>query len=127
MNASGCHLQLFASRSTSAVRWRLLSGNNRELARGVQEYEDAESCRIELKELQSAVETLKAVIRQNEHRLWVWELSRPAGPIATPAHGFDRRIRCLRGLDHVRAALPSAELGNGLTIVESRRWGAWVS
>jgi hypothetical protein len=72
-------------------------------------------------------DTLRSVIRQGGGRLWLWELSGPAGVVASSAHGFDRRIRCQRGVDQVRESLPFAELGNGLMIVEARRWGVWVS
>ena len=47
------HIQLFAAAQVGQVRWRLLSGNNREIGRGAQVFADAETCRIAVKELQS--------------------------------------------------------------------------
>lgn len=127
MNGSGCHLQLFADTPTSLVRWRLLSGNNREIARGVDSYRDDESCRIALKELQASVDDLDSLVRQTEAHRWVWQLTGSQRVLVTSAHHYDRLIRCQRGLGQARAELPVAEIGPGVMYSLARRWGAVIA
>ena len=127
MNGAGCHLQLFASTPTSDVRWRLLSGNNREIARCVDSYPDAESCRIAVKELQASIEDLLPVVRQTEAHRWVWQLSDQDGVVVASAHHFDRLIRCQRGLDQARAELPIATISPGVMFSLARRWGGAIA
>lgn len=127
MNGSGCHLQLFADTPTSTVRWRLLSGNNREIARGVESYTDAESCRIALKELQAIIDDLESVVRKTEAHRWTWQLSDRLGAVVTSAHHYDRLIRCQRGLDQARAELPLAGIGPGVMFSLARRWGGAIA
>lgn len=122
MTGFGCHLQLFANTPDAPVRWRLLSGNNREIARGADMYPDAESCRIAVKELQVSVEELRPAVRQNEVHRWVWQLRDQHGPVVTSAHSYDRQIRCTTGLGQAVAALPLAEIGVGVMISQARRW-----
>jgi uncharacterized protein YegP (UPF0339 family) len=127
MNTVGCHVQLFASTPTAAIRWRLLSGNNREIARGVESFADAESCRVAVKDLQESVGALESMVRQTEAHRWVWQLSDGHGVIATSAHGYDRLIRCSRGLEQFRAALPVAEISPDVMISQARRWGGGMA
>jgi hypothetical protein len=127
MSAAGCHVQLFASTPTSAIRWRLLSGNNREIARGVESFADAESCRVAVKDLQENIAALESMVRQTEAHRWMWQLSDRHGVVASSAHGFDRLIRCSRGLDQFRAALPLAEISPGVMISQARRWGGGMA
>jgi len=121
--SAGCHVQLFASTPTSSVRWRLLSGNNREIARGAETFADAESCRIAVKDLQTTADPLESVVRQTEAHLWVWQLSDGGRLVASSAHGYDRMIRCSHGLAQFREALPLAEIGSVVMISHARRWG----
>ena len=123
MIGAGCHLQLFAGTPASLVRWRLLSGNNREIARSVESYRDAESCRIALKELQMSVDDLTSIVRQIEVHRWVWQLTDAHGVVVTSAHQYDRLIRCQRGLDQARAELPTARIGPDVMFSLARRWG----
>ena len=124
MSTSVCHVQLFASTPTSAVQWRLLSGNNREIARSAESFLDAETCRVAVKDLQAGVEGLESTVRQTEKHRWVWQLTDDQRIVVTSAHGYDRLIRCTRGLAQFRAALPLAEIGTGVMISQARRWGA---
>lgn len=123
MIGAGCHLQLFADTPASLVRWRLLSGNNREIARSVESYGDAEACRIALKELQVSVGGLSSLVRQTEVHRWVWQLADADGAVVTSAHQYDRLIRCQRGLDQARAELPIARIGPSVMFSLARRWG----
>lgn len=123
MTTVGCHIQLFASTSSSAVRWRLLSGNNREIARGAGSFADAESCRVAVKELQVSIDGLLPVVRQTEAHRWTWQLGDRGAILITSAHSYDRLIRCTRGLEQARLELPLAEIGAGVMISQARRWG----
>lgn len=127
MNGSGCHLQLFADTPASLVRWRLLSGNNREIARSVESYSDEESCRVSLKELQASIDDLDSAVRQTEAHRWIWQLSDHEGVLVTSAHHYDRLIRCQRGLEQARAELPIAEISAGVMFSLARRWGGAIA
>jgi hypothetical protein len=121
--AAGCHVQLFAGTLDAPVRWRLLSGNNREIGRGAESFPDAETCRIAVKEMQCSVDELEATVRRGEGHAWVWQLSFRGRVVAASAHGFDRLIRCNRGLDQFRDELRGAAVGTGVMISQTRRWG----
>jgi hypothetical protein len=120
----GCHVQLFARTSSDPVRWRLLSGNNREIGRGAESFVDAETCRVAVKELQAAVDSLEPSIRRDLGHRWVWHLALDDRSVATSAHGFDRLIRCERAVAQFREELRIALIGTGLMISQTRRWGA---
>jgi hypothetical protein len=123
MSEIGCHIQLYARTQNSSVNWRLLSGNNREIGRGAEHFADAEACRIAVKNLQVVVDSLHELVRQTEAHRWIWQLRGVDGLVAGSPNGYDRLIRCNRGLEQFRAALPYAEVGNTVMISETRRWG----
>lgn len=124
---AGCHIQLFATTADAPVQWRLLSGNNREIGRGAETFADTETCRIAVKELQTTVEELESLVRRDRH-VWIWQLVLADRLVAASAHGYDRQIRCQRGLTQFRTELRDAAIGAGLMISQARRWGgatAW--
>jgi hypothetical protein len=123
VTAAGCHVQLFASTLNAPVRWRLLSGNNREIGRGAESFSDAETCRIAVKDLQATVEELESTIRRDVGHVWIWQLGLGDRLVATSAHSFDRMIRCDRGLAQFRDEMRIAAIGTGLMISQTRRWG----
>jgi hypothetical protein len=127
VTGAGCHLQLFASTPGAAVRWRLLSGNNREIARGAQTFPDADACRIAIKEMQASIDELESSVRQASAHRWIWQLTDGVEVVATSAHSYDRLIRCSSGLEHAVAALPVAEVGAGLMFSQARRWGGGIA
>lgn len=55
---SGVHFQLYALALEGPVRWRLLSGNNRDLGRGPTPYLDMASCIMGLSAMRSVLSTL---------------------------------------------------------------------
>ena len=118
-----CHVQLFARGPDAPVRWRLLSRNNREIGRGAELFDDAEACRIAVKELQTVVDELEPSVRRDGSHSWIWQLSLADQLVAASAHGFDRLIRCNRGLDQFRAEIRVATIGAGLMLSDTRRWG----
>jgi hypothetical protein len=116
-------VQLFASTPTAAVRWRLLSGNNREIGRGAEQFEDPESCRISIKDLQTTMDDLVPAVRRESGHAWVWQLSIGERVVAASAHGYDRLIRCERAMTQFRAELRAAPVGEIVMISQTRRWG----
>lgn len=125
MNArrpAAAHFQIFAPRETAPVRWRLLSGNNRELGRGVAEYLDAATCHIAIKELVAGLDELKPEIRRSHVHRWTWELRQHGEPIASSSHLFDRQIRCTQGLSQFLLAALHAVVNADVMVSASRRW-----
>jgi hypothetical protein len=123
MGAAQCHVQLFAQTGTSPVRWRLLSGNNREIGRGAESFPDAESCLVAVKELQTLVAEFAGTVRRDDGHSWIWQLTLGERLVATAAHGYDRLIRCERGMSQFRLELRNAALSPGVMISQTRRWG----
>jgi hypothetical protein len=120
--AVGGHVQLFSQTANAPVRWRLLSANNREIGRGVDEYPDAESCRVGVKVLQSIVDELDGIVRRTSSHEWAWQLRQDGQPIALSGRGFDRLIRCEQGLAQFLRSLRDAHIGPTLMVSDARRW-----
>jgi hypothetical protein len=89
------HFQVYAGMSGQPVRWRLLSGNNRDAGRGVQSFPDIESCVVGIKEVLARLDTLEPVIvPASGGRGWRWRLNLDGQPAVTAPHAYDRRVRC---------------------------------
>lgn len=116
------HIQLFSRSVGEPIRWRMLSGNNREIGRGVDSYPDVESARIGVKELQTLLDALEAGVRRNTSNEWMWHLSLDGRLVAVSGHGFNRLIRCEQGLTQFQATIRVAEVGPTLMVSDSRRW-----
>lgn len=119
---SGCHVQLFAADATAPVRWRLLSGNNRDLGRGAATHPDAETCMLAVKQVQSALALLTPRVRRLPTGGWGWELCDDAGPVAANGRPFDRLIRCEQGLTQFVTRLADAPVRGPVMLSASRRW-----
>ena len=116
------HVQLFARTSDAPVRWRLLSGNNREAGRSAASYPDAETARIAVKEFQVIVDELAPTVRRTTSNEWAWQLSRAGQVIAVSGRGFDRLIRCEQGLAQFLVNIRQAEISATLMVSHARRW-----
>ena len=127
VRASRSHIQLYAFDDQSPVRWRVLSGNNRELGRGSGEFADRESCVLGIKHLQNVITQLDVGIRRAPTgATWVWELSLGGVSVANSGHSYDRLIRCRQSFAHFVAQLIVCEVRGGLMLTHSRRRGAPV-
>ncbi|HJQ44585.1 MAG TPA: hypothetical protein VJ831_15955 [Jatrophihabitantaceae bacterium] len=115
-------IQLFALTYHSPVRWRLLSGNNREVARSVAEYRDRESCLLAIKQARETVTMFVPVVRRNEQGRWTWELQVDGDPVVHSPQGFVRQIRCEQGLGHFLATVSVAEISAATLVSHARRW-----
>ena len=80
-----------------------------------------------VKDLQETIGALASMVRQIEAHRWIWQLADQHGVVATSAHGYDRLIRCSRGLEQFRAELPAAEISAGVMISQARRWGGGMA
>lgn len=122
----GAHFQLFSTRLSAPVHWRLLSGNNREAARGAVEYVDADVCRVAIKQMLANLDEFQSRIRRIGTNQWRWELVYPDGPVAASGHGFDRQIRCEQAIRRFLLAAPDAHIGAMVMVSASRRWASDV-
>ena len=118
------HIQLFASTYNSPLRWRLLSGNNREIGRGVAEFADAEACRLAVKHLQNGIDLLESSVRRAASSEWTWELTASGEPAVRSGHPFARQIRCEQGLLQFLHQVVDAEVGRNVLVSGARRWEA---
>ena len=119
---SGAHFQLFAQDGKSAISWRLLSGNNRELGRGAVSHPDLETCLLAIKQMLESLEALSPDVRRKDAHLWQWSLLDDDDVVVTSSHAYDRRIRCLQALDHFRRQAKDARPGDGVMFTGARRW-----
>lgn len=120
--SSAWHIQLFAAAANSPIRWRLLSGNNRDMGRGTDEFDDAESARVGLKQLQVDAADLEPRVRRVSPSSWLWEIVLDEVPIASAGHSFDRLIRCEQGMTQFLTNFATAPIGAAVMLSESRRW-----
>ena len=119
---AGGHIQLFAADAGAPVRWRLLSGNNRDLGRGVAAHPDVESCVLAVKEMQARLTLLTPRVRRLTTGGWAWDLLDGTTPVASCGKRFDRSIRCEQGLDYFVTRLANATVRGPLMLSASRRW-----
>lgn len=115
-------IQLFALTYQSPLRWRLLSGNNREVARSVAEYPDRESCLLGVKQARTECSTFVPVVRRNDQGRWTWELLDESGSVVHSPQGFVRQIRCEQSLEHFLTTVSVAEISAVTLVSHARRW-----
>jgi hypothetical protein len=119
----GPHFQVYTEQDGSAVNWRLLSGNNRDLGRGVGHHSSVDKCRAAIAELVEALGTLQGMLRPGRENRWVWALRNGATIVAVSGHQYDRQLRCEQArqqfLDYARLA----DIG-GVVMHTSARRGA---
>ena len=120
--ASRAHIQLFAQSEGSPVRWRVLSGNNRELGRGSGEFPDQESCVLGIKHLQAVVADLDPSVVRDSTSAWRWTLSLGGVSVANSGHSYDRLIRCRLALTYFVTHLGTSQVTGALMLTQSRRW-----
>jgi len=65
--ASGFHFQLYAPAVGPAVKWRLLSGNNRDMGRGVLTYRGAAACSAGIVEILRRLDELDPIFVPDGH------------------------------------------------------------
>lgn len=121
--AHSAHFQLYGTSMAAPVRWRLLSGNNRDIGRGTLQFDSIESCLASIAHLQRSVGELRVVWRRIGHQ-WTWQLDDVDGTVAVAGMAYDRRIRCEQSLAQFRSCVPVAPVREQVMYSDSRRWAA---
>lgn len=116
------HIQLFAADERAEVRWRLLSGNNRELGRGAAGHPDAESCLLGIKAVLVMLDDLTAQVRRSDGHLWQWRLLDAEDPIVISGHAYDRQVRCQQAMAQFLLQVRTARPSDLVMLTGSRRW-----
>ena len=91
---SGPYVQIYTLATAGPVRWRLLTGNNREIGRGVAAFEDVDACRAEFARVVANLGALVTSCQPAVSHRWTWRLSLDGAAVVVAAHTFDRRARC---------------------------------
>jgi uncharacterized protein YegP (UPF0339 family) len=119
---TGAHFQMFRAGRPPMVRWRLLSGNNRDMAHGSEHFADEESCRRGIAGFVASISQAHPVIKRDDQGDWIWVLMVAGVPVANAGHSYDRQIRCARALSKVMRDAPTATISDQLVISDHRRW-----
>src|SRR5262245_52634477 len=110
------HVQLFTTLAKAGVKWRLLSGNNREVGRGEHVYADVEAAVVGIKQLQLMIGDFDQRIRHVPSGQWRWELLANEEPAVGSARGFDRQIRCELAMQQFLTLFDLAPIGDGVMV-----------
>lgn len=120
--ASSACFQVFAASSTAPLRWRVLSGNNREMARSRETYADSETCRRAIRDLLSGLDGLLPQVRREGRHRWTWELLRDGDVLVVAAHPFDRQVRCRNAVDQFLQDVRLAPIAATVLVTAARRF-----
>jgi hypothetical protein len=116
------HFQLFTADSRGLIRWRLLSGNNREIGRSTAVFADAESAQLAIKGFVESIDAFSEQVRRLDGRGWGWTLMSADGPIAASSRPYDRQVRCEQALLNFCELARCADLGGAVVVSASRMW-----
>ncbi len=98
--------------------WRLIGGNNRELARGAQSYATyTETCEA-VQVLRGGLDALDWCLR-NDARTgkWHWQAESAGAAVMTGGRSYERERDCRDSIGHVRVALIDAAITPGVTVL----------
>ena len=115
------HFQIYTPSAGGAVLWRLLSANNRDLGRSVEQFADLVTCQAAIVRFVALLDELVVVIRPDTDNRWVWRVSDETGLIAVSGHRFDRQVRCGQGWIQFQEAARRARIGTSLVALGARR------
>lgn len=104
--------------------WRLIGGNNRELARGAQSY-------VTYAQVGEAVQLLRVGLAgldwpiNNDARTgkWHWHAASDGTPVMTGGRPYERERDCRDSIQHVQIALVDAMITPGVTVIRSNAGG----
>jgi len=119
--ASRVHFQLFADASGQGIRWRLLSGNRREIGRSVLSYPDTSQCGSGIDWMRTHLSDLMTRIQRSDSGGWSWELLYEDEAIVMSGRRFDRQIRCVQALSLFRELAPEAVIHATVMLAHARR------
>jgi len=121
--SSGAHFQIYGASLRSPLRWRLLSGNNRDIGRGADEFANLEQCRQAIDALRLGLNELDVALRRVGHE-WTWQLLQSDMPVVVAGHNYDRKIRCERALQQFVERAAAAPINSNIMLSTTRRWRA---
>jgi hypothetical protein len=116
------HFQLFGADSRGSIKWRLLSGNNRELGRSADGYPDAELCQLAVKSFAESIDDLVPQVRRRANSGWGWVLLDDDRPVVSSGHPYDRQVRCEQALGTFCELARNARTGTVVVLSGARRW-----
>lgn len=116
------HFQLFGADSRGHIKWRLLSGNNRELGRSTLAYPDAELCQLAIKSFVETIDDLAPQVRRRGATGWAWMLLQDDEPVVSSGHPYDRQVRCEQALATFCDLARTAWTGTVVVVSGARRW-----
>lgn len=116
------YIQLFAPDVGKPLQWRLLAGNNREAGRAIAHYQDVESCRAAVREIQGALDRLTGTVRRTPRNHWSWQLTDVDVAVAVSGRDYDRAIRCEQALAAFVRGLRDATIMPNVLFSNARRW-----
>jgi hypothetical protein len=90
---AAAHFQVYTEGPEQLLRWRLLSGNNRDMGRGARTYVDLEDVHLGIKETQSILMKLDRVLVRTPGNQWRWLLREGKEDVVVAGRVYDRRIR----------------------------------
>ncbi|NYI06278.1 hypothetical protein [Allostreptomyces psammosilenae] len=94
--------------------WRLVSPNNRELGRSLDEYPDYAACTAAVAQLQAGAPRLRpASWLHTGSGLWAWEVLLDGRPVAVCGRGYLRERDCAYNLTNFLNALDGADVTPG--------------
>lgn len=115
------HIQMFGQSQGAPVSWRLLSGNNREIGRGVQTFADPATCSAAVRQLQARVSELQSRVGRIQN-VWTWSIALDGRVLARSQSRFDRQIRCRQSLTQFLSEFADSAIGANVMWTQSRRW-----
>lgn len=118
--STGPYFQTYAEGRGAPVRWRLLSGNHRDLGRSVVDHVDVDDCRLGIARLLTDLALAEfGLVRAESHR-WGWRLTAQGIVMASSGHSFDRRTRCEQGFALFVQLAPLAAVRDELSVWPAR-------
>jgi hypothetical protein len=102
---ASAHFQIYTEGPEQLLRWRLLSGNNRDMGRSASTYVDLEDVHLGIKQTQGALTRLDRVLVRTDQNQWRWILRDGAEDSVLAGRVYDRRIRSEQACaEFIRAA-----------------------
>ncbi|SDJ45664.1 hypothetical protein SAMN05444157_3454 [Frankineae bacterium MT45] len=117
------HFQLFADVAPGNIRWRLLSGNRREIGRSVAAYADADECRVHIHLMLAQLPLMTTRVVRASSSSWSWEMLLGTQLTVVSGRRFDRQIRCAQALALFRELAPEAVIHPAVMPALARRGG----
>jgi hypothetical protein len=105
MTSAQAHFQVYSDGPEQLLHWRLLSGNNRDMGRGVRTFVDLEDVQLGIKQTQEILTNLDRVLVRTAENHWRWVLRDGGDNVVVAGRFYDRRIRSEQACaEFVRAA-----------------------